>query len=250
MIIPGKKVEAIFEKRLNRFVARVDLKGGSIEVHVPNSGRLAELLVPGARVVLRETANRLRKYCYDLIMVYKDDILVSVDSMLPNKLMVVALKESKDFFQQDNYNWLCKTIKKIEGYDFVRSEVKFKDSRFDIGIGKNDADGKKDSIKYYMEVKGVTLVEKKMALFPDAPTERGTKHLLELVEAKREGFGAGVCFVIQREDADAFSPNDAMDTSFGRALRAAARAGVDVFAVRCRVELDNIELMEAVKIIL
>jgi len=251
MKIPGRKVEAVFEERLNRFVAKVNLKGKSIEVHVPNSGRLAELLAPGARAVLRQAANPLRKFRYDLIMAYKDGILVSVDSILPNKLMAALFKEGIDFLLQRGLDFnQSESIKKMLEYDFVRPEVKFKNSRFDIGLGKNDGRGSEAGIKSYIEVKGVTLVENNLARFPDAPTERGTKHLLELIEAKREGFGAGIFFVIQREDAAAFSPNDSMDPAFGKALRTAARAGVDMFACRCRVEPDNIELLETVSIIL
>ncbi|HHW01591.1 MAG TPA: DNA/RNA nuclease SfsA [Thermoanaerobacterales bacterium] len=248
MIIQGKKVEAVFEKRLNRFVAMVNLEGKSIKAHVPNSGRLAELLNPGAMIVLRETENPLRKFRYDIIMAYKDNILVSVDSILPNKLITEVLKNNKNDPKEVIIGKNDKKIRAMFEYDFVRPEVKYKNSRFDIGLGMKNEMGEKDGIKYYLEVKGVTLVEKNIARFPDAPTERGTKHILELVEAKREGFGAGIFFVVQRQDAEAFSPNDAMDPAFGKALRQAAKAGVDIFAYRCVVEPDKIELQKPVEI--
>lgn len=257
MIIPGKKVHAIFEQRLNRFVAKVNLKGESIKVHVPNSGRLKELLTPGTVVILRELGNPLRKFKYDIIMAYKDGKLVSIDSLLPNKLVKAFLEQGINTFEHNK-----KDIDKLFEYDFVRSEVTFKKSRFDIGLGTSNKvpveiekegtydKAEKGGIKYYMEIKGVTLVEENIARFPDAPTERGTKHLLELIEAKREGFGAGVFFVIQRQDAKFFSPNDAMDPAFGKALRAAARVGVDIFAYRCKVKPNSIELAETIKICL
>lgn len=284
MRIPGKKVEAIFEKRINRFVARVNLMGKSMEVHVPNSGRLKEILTPGARVILREAESPVRKFKYDIILAYKDGILVSIDSVLPNKLVKVFLEDKirllkqfegrtiapllsfKDFTKLSKLAEEKSAKEAIAGaetaelnglfkYDFVTPEVKFKNSRFDLGLGRENKAGddinihakEKDNIEYYMEIKGVTLVEKNIARFPDAPTERGTKHLLELIEAKMRGFGAGIFFVIQREDADIFSPNDAIDPAFGKALRDAASAGVDIFAYRCEVEHDEIELTDKIK---
>ncbi len=236
MKIPGKKIEAEFEARVNRFVARVRLQKKSFEVHVPNSGRLAELLVPGARVILREAANSLRKYKYDLIMAYKNGLLVSVDSQLPNRLLMEAFnKKSPILMEHDRAKRLLK-------YPIAKPEISYKNSRFDIGLGdEND-------IRYYIEVKGVTLVENRRALFPDAPTDRGAKHLKELERARHEGLGAGVFFVIQREDAAAFSPNDSMDPPFGDALRRAARAGVDIFAFRCAVEPGEIKLIGPVDV--
>ncbi|WP_222927509.1 hypothetical protein [Biomaibacter acetigenes] len=117
MIIPGKKVHAIFEQRLNRFVAKVNLKGESIKVHVPNSGRLKELLTPGTVVILRELENPLRKFKYDIIMAYKDGKLVSIDSLLPNKLVKAFLEQGINTFEHNK-----KDIDKLFEYDFVRSE--------------------------------------------------------------------------------------------------------------------------------
>ena len=203
MQIIGDKIEAQFEKRLNRFVARVRINNKSFNVHVPNSGRLAELLTPGARVILRDSENPNRKYRYSLIMVYKDGVYISVDSLLPNKLILYALKTKHAVFKGD-----LRTSKLLD-YPNIKPEAKYGNSRFDVALGDGSI------IKYYIEIKGVTLVEDRISMFPDAPTIRGTKHLLELAKAKSEGFGAGVFFVIQREDADIFSPNDLMDIKFG-----------------------------------
>ncbi|TYP58492.1 DNA/RNA nuclease SfsA [Thermosediminibacter litoriperuensis] len=222
MRIEGIKIDATFEERLNRFVAAVKIGNRPHKVHVPNSGRLAELLVPGARVILREAQNPARKYPYDLIMVYTGDTLVSVDSSLPGRLLISELSRDR--------------ILSFD-YDFVKPEVKYGGSRFDIGLGS------RGKIFYYIEVKGVTLVENGRALFPDAPTERGAKHMLELARAREEGYGAGVFFIVQREDADRFSPNDTMDKKFGDALRRAAEAGVEVFAYSCQVDRNEILLL-------
>jgi len=236
--IAGDKIEAKFEERLNRFVARVRLNDVSMNVHVPNSGRLRELLTFGARVILRDSKNPSRKYRYSLIMVYKDGIYISVDSLIPNKLMVEELRKKSPIFKENP-----RTLDMLE-YAHVKPEVVFGDSRFDIAL----SDGNEK--KYYIEIKGVTLVENNRAFFPDAPTARGTKHLLELARAKSLGFGAGVFFIIQRDDADLFSPNDTMDPEFGEALRFAAKGGVDVFAYKCRVSPEKIDLIEAVNILL
>lgn len=222
MKIDGEKVDGIFEKRLNRFVASVKINERSVNVHVPNSGRLKELLAPGNRVILQKALNSHRKYPYDLIMVYKGNTLVSIDSTLPSRLLASELSKKK--------------LLKLD-YDFVKTEVSYGNSRFDIALG-NDGE-----IFYYMEVKGVTLVEEGKALFPDAPTERGAKHMMELTKAKKEGFGAGVFFVVQRDDAEIFSPNDSMDENFGKALRVAANAGVELFAYSCRVTQDEVVLL-------
>lgn len=236
MDIIGNKVEAIFQKRLNRFVARVMLQGKSIDVHVPNSGRLAELFIPGARVILRDSDNPSRKYRFDLIMVYHNDILVSVDSILPNKLLVEEFKRKTSLLKSNG------KIQKLLEYSYIKPEIKYEDSRFDMGLGEFE------EIKYYIEIKGVTLVENRLALFPDAPTLRGTKHLLGLSKAKAKGYGAGVFFIIQRQDADVFTPNDEMDQEFGKALRYAQDVGVDIFAYKCQVSPNKINLIKQLKV--
>ncbi|MGB9813279.1 MAG: DNA/RNA nuclease SfsA [Thermovenabulum sp.] len=231
MKIEGKKLKATFLKRLNRFEAQVLLNGEVITVHVPNSGRLKELLLPGAEVILLLSKNKKRKHEYDIILVEKDSNLVSIDSFLPSKLAVEEIKKGAlaPFFN---------------GLKYVKTEVRYKESRFDIGLGNGDF------VNYFLEVKGVTLVEKGIALFPDAPTERGTKHLKHLIEAKKEGYGAGVIFIVQRKDAVTFSPNAAMDRDFAEKLFHAQNAGVDVLAFNCEVELNNICIKEKIKVVI
>ncbi|MGB9840388.1 DNA/RNA nuclease SfsA [Thermovenabulum sp.] len=231
MKIEGEKIEAIFVKRLNRFEAQVLLNEKEITVHVPNSGRLKELFIPGAEVILLESKNENRKHKYDLIFVKKDLNLISVDSSIPSKLAVEEIKRGAlaPFFEE---------------YINLKTEVRFKDSRFDIGLGNSER------IDYFLEVKGVTLVKNAVAFFPDAPTVRGTKHLKHLIEAKKEGYSAGVLFIVQREDAEIFRPNREMDKVFSEELIKARNAGVDIFAFNCEVKVDNIKIKEKIKVLL
>lgn len=238
MILNGNKVEGIFVKRKNRFVASVKIAGKEIAVHVPNSGRLKELFVPGAKVVLRESKNLKRKYKYDLILVEKDGILVSVDSILPNALLHKAFVKKHPLLGKNPIT------KKLMNYDNIKREIRFGNSRFDLGFSK--AKG----YKYLMEIKGVTLVKNSKALFPDAPTSRGIKHLLELIRAKEEGLGAGVFFVVQREDADIFMPNDSMDREFSKALHKAKVAKVDLLSLKCSFTKSKVKLMEFIPVCL
>lgn len=230
MIYDKKIIKAEFIDRPNRFYANVKLEGKEIKVHVPNTGRCKELLIPGVTVYLREENNPARKTPYDLIMVKKGDILISIDSHIPNKVVEEALKMGK--------------IKKLKKYNTILREKMFEKSRFDFKISDNEEN------EYYLEVKGVTLEDDKYARFPDAPTERGTRHLWELIKAKKRGYGAGVLFLIQLEGVLNFSPNDERDSKFGEALRAAKAAGVDIFAYNCIVTEESIEINEEVQIIL
>ena len=220
MIYEKRIVKAQFINRPNRFYSNVKLDGKEIKVHVPNTGRCKELLIPGCTVYLREENNPARKTSYDLIAVEKGDILVSIDSHIPNKVVEEALQKGK--------------IEKLKGYK----------SRFDFKLSNDESD------EYYLEIKGVTLEEDGYARFPDAPTERGARHLMELIEAKRRGYGAGVLFLIQLENVYKFSPNDERDSKFGEALRAAKAAGVDIFAYNCLVTEESIEINQEVEIIL
>lgn len=223
-----KKAE--FINRPNRFNAVVKLEEEEITVHVPNIGRCGELLVEGYTVFLREENNPTRKTPYDLIAVYKGNKLISMDSQIPNKVVEEALKNKK--------------IKKLVKYTNILREKTFGKSRFDFKISNDLGE------EYYLEVKGVTLESDGYAKFPDAPTKRGAKHLLELVEAKNNGYGAGVMFLIQLEDVNKFSPNNERDKEFGEALRIAAKNDVDIFAYNCIVTEDGIEINEEVEIIL
>ena len=216
-----KILKAEFISRPNRFNAIVKLNGEEIKVHVPNTGRCREILVPGCTVFLREEPNPTRKTPYDLMAVYKEEKLISIDSQIPNKVVDEALRNQK--------------IKGLEEYTNILREKTFGKSRFDFKISTEE--GK----EYFLEVKGVTLEEEGYARFPDAPTERGARHLLELVEAM---------FLIQLEDVNKFSPNDIRDKEFGEALRFAKENGVDIFAYNCIVTEDGIEINQPVEIIL
>jgi sugar fermentation stimulation protein A len=225
-----KKIRlAKFNRRPNRFQAYVELDGKELMVHVPNTGRCREILIPGCTVVLREEPNPLRKTPYDLIAGYKGDKLISIDSHIPNAVVQEAL--------------INKKIDKLTKYTKIEREKTYGNSRFDFKL-TDEINGE----EYYLEVKGVTFETEKKAMFPDAPTERGTKHLLELVEVKHIGKGAGVLFLIQLEGVDYFTPYDAMDKPFGEALRHAYKNEVDVFAFECIVREDSITMNKPVEV--
>lgn len=218
MKIEGELARARFVKRLNRFEAIAELEGVQQLVHVPNTGRLKELLVEGALVVLKKFDNSNRKTRLGLLLVKKDDVWVSIDSAnVPNRIVHEAL--------------LDKRFEQFRDYSGIRREVTLGNSRFDFGLFK-------ENCEYYIEVKGVTLVESGKAFFPDAPTERGTRHLEELTRLRLDGKGAGVIFIVQREDADEIRPNDRTDRAFGAALRKACESGVDLQAFACKIDVD------------
>lgn len=228
MLITNNIKLARFIRRPNRFQAYVELEGEELMVHVPNTGRNKEILVPGYTVILREENNPLRKTRYDLIAGYKCDKLINIDSQIPNKVVDEALRRGK-----------IETLKK---YTNIKRESTFGNSRFDFkleDINKNE---------YYLEVKGVTYEYKGRTSFPDAPTHRGRKHVLELVEAVKCGKGGGVLFLIQMENVDYFTPYDEMDKPFGEALRFAKENGVDIFAYDCKVGENYITLNQKVEI--
>lgn len=222
--------EATFINRPNRFNAKVIFNGEEIVVHVPNTGRCKEILIPGCKVFLREEKNPTRKTAFDLIGAYKGDKNICIDSQIPNKVVKEALEN--------------KAVDKLKSYPNVASEKTFGSSRFDFKLSKDNGE------EYYLEVKGVTLEEDRHCRFPDAPTERGKKHLLELIDVKKSGRGAGVLFLIQIEDVISFSPNDETDPEFGKALRKAVNEGVDVFAYSSIVTRTGITLYKSVDILL
>lgn len=207
----GKMVSGKFLARPNRFIAQVEI-GGEVEtVHVKNTGRCRELLPPGAKVWCEISQNPARKTKFDLISVKKGDRIINMDSQAPN----AAARE-----------WLLSGgLGEIEN---LRPETVHGDSRFDFSFVK---EGK----TCFLEVKGVTLEENGVCAFPDAPTQRGAKHLRGLLEAARAGFGAYVLFVIQMENVKYLHPNDRTDPEFGKALREAAAGGVTVLAMDCTV---------------
>ena len=216
----------IFLARPNRFIAHVEIDGQTEIVHVKNTGRCRELLPAGAVVWCQKSDNPTRKTKYDLITVRKGSRLINMDSQAPN----AAAKE-----------WLL--AGGLGTLQDVRAETKHEDSRFDFSFTLN---GK----KCFLEVKGVTLENDGICAFPDAPTERGAKHLRGLRECAEEGYGAYVLFVIQMSDVKYLHPNDATDPDFGAALREAAAAGVQVLAVDCAVTEDSMTINNFVPVIL
>lgn len=217
-------VPGIFHARPNRFIAHIEI-GGQMQVcHVKNTGRCRELLPPGARVWCQESGNPARKTKYDLIAVEKGGRLINMDSQAPN----AAAKE-----------WLLGGG--LGEISDLRPETVHGDSRFDFSF---TLDGR----KCFLEVKGVTLEQDGVCAFPDAPTQRGAKHLLGLAQAVRDGFGAYVLFVIQMEEARYLHPNDATDPAFGEALRHAAASGVKVLAVDCTVTPDSMTIRKEIPI--
>ena len=214
--------KAVFISRPNRFIADVMIGGKKERVHVKNTGRCRELLREGVDVYLERSDNPARKTKYDLVAVEKlrdglPPLLVNMDSQIPNSAAEEWLKSGKLFSEQA----------------LIRRECTYGTSRFDFKIEDN---GKIS----FLEVKGVTLENDGIASFPDAPTERGVKHINELIRAAGEGYGAYLLFVIQMKEIKEFRPNDEMQREFGDALRAAQRAGVNLLAYDCIVKPDSI----------
>ena len=219
---------ATFLSRPNRFIGIVDIEGKEHTVHIKNTGRCKELLKPNNLVILEKSQNTLRKTQYDLVSVYKsNDILINMDSQLPNQLVYDFLPRSGLFTDGAN----------------VRREVTYGSSRFDIYV----EDGER---KAFIEVKGVTLEQDGKCYFPDAPTERGIKHLNELINSISDGYEAYVIFVIQFKNAKSLSPNDKTHPAFGNALREAYKRGVKLLAYDCIVEEDFVEINNKINIIL
>ena len=212
-MVPGH-----FLSRPNRFIAHVEIGGREEIVHVKNTGRCRELLQPGAAVWCQESSNPNRKTKFDLIAVQKGARLINMDSPAPN----IAAGE-----------WLRSGG--LGEISELKAECFHGDSRFDFSFTK---DGK----QCFLEVKGVTLEDDGVCAFPDAPTERGVKHLKGLTQLAREGYGAYVLFVIQMPDVKYLRPHDERDPAFGAALREAARNGVQVLAIDCAVAADSMEL--------
>lgn len=209
--------EAEFVSRPNRFVAAVLLDGEEIKVHVKNTGRCRELLVPGARVVLSDSKDTKRKYRYDLIAMYKGDLLVNMDSQAPNRVFA---------------EW-ARTCGLFGTNPRIRPESTHGDSRFDFLIESDEG-------ATYVEVKGVTLEENGFCRFPDAPTERGLKHLKGLQRCVEEGYGACVAFVVQMPGMRAFGPNYDTDPDFSSELERAASNGVRILVLGCETTEDSL----------
>lgn len=219
MKIDRPLIEGAFVQRDNRFRATVEIDSRLTKAHVPNSGRLRELFIPGQPVLLAHVPAPHRVTDYDLVMVQLDDQLVSMDARLPSRLFQEAVEAG----------WLDAFI----GYPQINPEVTFGESRLDFCLANGGE-------RCYVEVKSVTLVEDGRGLFPDAPTLRGQRHVRELMDAVRQGHRAAVVFVIQRSDAVCFAPHVAADPDFARVLWAAQEAGVEVYAYTCVVSPDSI----------
>lgn len=224
-IIKGRFIE-----RPNRFIAKVEIDGITETVHVKNTGRCRELLQRGNTVYLEKSDNPNRKTAYDLVAVEKqrDDkqpLLINMDSQIPNAVAEEWLRKGNVF----------------SGNAVIRREVKYGNSRFDFYI----EDGER---RAFLEVKGVTLEKDGVAMFPDAPTERGIKHINELIKCISEGYEAYILFVIQMKEVSLFTPNYETHAEFGKALCEAEKAGVRIMAADCIVTEDSIEIDSAVEI--
>ena len=220
----NKILAAKFIARPNRFIAYVQLNGEEVICHVKNTGRCKELLVPGCDIYLAESDNLQRKTKYDLVAVNKNGELYNMDSYAPNIAAGEYLKQKYPFAK-------------------IYPERKFGNSRFDFYIEDGDD-------KIILEVKGVTLEKDGVALFPDAPTERGVKHIRELTEYSEKGYKTQILFVIQTANINSFSPNDDTHKEFGDALRNAKEKGVTVTAVNCTVTPDSMKIKDEVKVVL
>ncbi len=214
-----------FISRPNRFIAYCEVEGEEKVCHVKNTGRCKELLLPGATVILERSDNPSRKTEYDLIAVYKGEQLINMDSQAPNKVFGEWARES-GFFGKD---------------PFIKAERTYGSSRFDFYIETEDR-------RIFVEVKGVTLEEDGVLMFPDAPTERGVKHINELADAVENGYEAYVFFISQMKDCRYFTPNRETHPQFADALKAAAEKGVQVRCVNCTVTEDTLNIDSFVEV--
>lgn len=217
--------KAKFISRPNRFIANIEIDGKIQIAHVKNTGRCRELLVPGAEIYVQEFDSDTRKTKFDLITVKKGTRLINMDSQIPNHVF-------REWVESGNFT---------DGVTLIRPETFFGDSRFDFYIEADDR-------KIFVEVKGVTLEENGIVRFPDAPTDRGVKHLRELMDAIDAGYEAQVVFIVQMDDVSHFEPNDRTHPEFGQVLREAVKKGVSVTALYCKITPDSIEAVGEVEI--
>lgn len=212
----SKIIKGIFHSRPNRFIAQVWVNDVLETVHVKNTGRCKELLIEGVEVILEESENPNRKTKYDLIAVYKKDLgLVNIDSQAPNKVV-------KEWLETQNYT-------------YIKPEYAFGKSRIDFFMEKG-------TDKYLMEVKGCTLEIDGIGYFPDAPTDRGVKHMLELIDANKQGYHCSLAFVIQMEQVTEVRPHAATHPKFAEVFEAAKAAGVKIVFFCCKVEPDSLTI--------
>ncbi|MFA1819969.1 DNA/RNA nuclease SfsA [Virgibacillus oceani] len=223
----GKMVHGILKRRMNRFIAEVSVDGITESVHIKNTGRLKELLKPGADVLLEFSDNPNRKTKYSLIAAGKNGKWVNTDSQAPNTVVFEALKNGD--------------IPEFRELQLVKREITYGASRFDIYFEKGEKKG-------FIEVKGVTLEQNGIAMFPDAPTARGTKHILELIKAAREGYTAAIFFLVQMKGCRTFIPHAEMDAAFADAVHKASREGVQILAYDCIVKENELVLDQPIPV--
>ena len=217
--------EAVFLSRPNRFVARVRTEQGEEVCHVKNTGRCRELRIPKTRIGVQRNESPSRKTALDLIAVEKEGRVVNIDSQIPNKVAEEWIRSGHLF----------------ENPQVIRPETRYGNSRFDLYLENENS-------RMFLEVKGVTLEEEGVARFPDAPTERGVKHVEELIRCREEGYRAGILFVVQMKGIRYLEPNDRTHPEFGEALRAAGNAGVEIRAVDCLVTPESIQADRPVEV--
>ena len=220
-------VDGIFLERPNRYLAYVEIGDQKIKAHVPDPGRLPGLMIPGRRVRLVYNPGPKRKTDYSLVLVRHGTIWVSVYPVFANKVVEKRLKEN---------NLSC-----LNGYKKFFREVKYRNSRFDFQLEFLDA-------KAFMEVKSVSFVEGGEGRFPDAPTQRGVKHLKELIDLRRKGYRSIVLFISQRSDARSITSNDEIDPIFGEWLRKARLASVELYAYNCSVTKNTVSIKEQIPV--
>lgn len=229
-MIYEKTKKAKFIKRPNRFVAYVDIDGEEEKIHVKNTGRCKELLLPGSSLILEDKSHiKTRKTRYSLISVYKGDMLVNMDSQVPNKVVYNGILDGQ--------------INHFKNIKLLQNEKTYKNSRFDLYY-------ETDSKKGFIEIKGVTLENDGVSMFPDAPTIRGTKHVYEMVDAVKNGYEGTIFFLIQMKGPHIFKVNKEMDPDFYEAILYASENNVNIFAYDSIVTEDNIVINEQIPIVL
>jgi len=215
-------VEGIFIKRINRFIAEVEINGEVEQVHVKNTGRCKELFLKGRKVFLQESYKESRKTKYSLISIFKGEKLINIDSQVPNVVVYESL--------------LSNLLPEFIQLEEVKRERTYKNSRFDIYYKK------KNGREGFIEIKGVTLENEGISMFPDAPTERGRKHIYEMIDAVKNGYEGTIFFLIQLKDAWGFKPNDITDEKFAIALKEAQNSGVNIVIYTSIVTKDSITI--------
>ncbi|MCI8483760.1 MAG: DNA/RNA nuclease SfsA [Lachnospiraceae bacterium] len=232
-------VQGRFLERPNRFIALAEIQGQIEKCHVKNTGRCRELLIPGTEVWLEKSHNPARKTKYDLTAVNKGGNIINMDSQAPNKMVKEWLECRQNVREERGFKGL-----KGEAWEpkvtYIKPECKYGGSRIDFYVEAETEGKERDLRKIFLEVKGVTLEEEGIARFPDAPTERGVKHMLELEKALREGYEAWILFVIQMKGIRWFEPNDRTHPQFGETLRQVQKSGVRVLACDCQVTPEKV----------